>query len=537
MQKLGIPVIRLQIAKIARISRKTQKNSQEKQGASPRIKIAYGPTLPNWNPSLLLDRALGEALEIEGAVLVPFFCDQAQQVDCSVSLDRWRSKSFATECRDCSNNSKTLWVGRSPIGIKRMSQGSNSSSFPRTLEDQETALLETLHYKGIDLGSLARNLVANGNLSENPSIAPDYRTKLINHIRNLGHVADVTESFIESHAPSRWVMNDTTYGMWAVVSQVAQLHNIDVYNVYPLTKNKTVIGTRAPSIDMDFLTEFEGFKRRPLSEIEESQIESWLEGNRDAVLSSSSSKLESESPLLARDEDSRLGILTANICWDAASLGKQKVFDSMMTWVIKTAHWYSERPNLRLIVRAHPAESNPLIPKTVETVLGALLKHFGELPANVMISHGSNQVPWLDFLDEMKPDVVLVNTSTAGLEAALKGIPVVVTGAAPYRETGFTLVPGSPDEYFALLNSLHASPRLLSSDQSQEARSFLSYYQFRYQTELNVFSGSPPALHRGLRAAMTEEHSELRVVARKIVQGGSLYSKHDWARNPRVRDD
>lgn len=537
LQKLGIPVIRLQISKISRISRKALTYERPQQGSAPRIKVAYGPTLPNWNPSLLLDRALGEAVELEGGLLVPFFCDQAQEPDCSVSLDKWRTKSFATECRECVSNSRALWAGKTPIGLEKSSSRSTASSPLGTIEGMEITDLETLIYRGINLGSLAKNLIANGNLSENPSLAPDYRAKLENHIRNLAHVADETEVFIASYSPSRWVLNETTYGMWAVVSQVAKSHDIDVYNLYQLTKSKTIISSRGPSIDMDFQNEFEGFRRRPLSQIEESQIENWLTGDRDLVLKSGSSRLDVASPLLDRVDEVGLGILTANICWDSASLGKQKTFESMMDWIVSTAEWYAERSNLRLLVRAHPAEGNPMIPKTVETVMDTLLAHFGDLPSNVIVSQGSSQTPWLDLLDGMKPDVVLVNTSTAGLEAAIKGVPVVVTGAAPYRETSFTLVPDSPEEYFSQLQSLHASPRTLTHNQSQDARAFLSYYQFRYQKELNIMSGNPPSLHKDLEPTLVSETSELRLVARKIVKGLPLHSKNDWARNPKVEDD
>lgn len=537
LRSLRVPVIYFQLSRIQRIGKVVGRKIGIRESRSKTFRVAYGPTLPTWAPSLLFDKALSEALVIEGAELLPFFCDQSQLNECSVSLGKWSTKPFDLECHQCAKNSRELWKGKSPIGITKLSEDSPEKLSQKSLGQMSTEALEEFTYRDIELGLLARNLISNGNLSENPSLAPEYKAKLVNHIRNLTHIVDETENFIEAHSPHRWVLNDTTYGMWSAVSQVAQKKGIEVYNVYPLTKSKTVIARNSPAIDMDFQQEFLGFKKRPLSEAEEIQVERWLAGDRDAVLKSSSTILETADRGHAGTEKPRLGVLTANICWDSASLGKQKVFKSMIEWVIQTANWYAARPNLRLIIRAHPAETNPMIPETVETVGKALLDHFGDLPTNVTVSVGSSQQPWLEFLETERPDFVLVNTSTAGLEAAIMGYPVIVTGAAPYRATGFVETPDTCQDYFSLLESLHRSPKRLSQSQSQEARSFLSYYQFRYQSDFNLFAGNPPVLNANIEAVLSNENSDLRLLARKIIAGGALYSSTSWARNPKVRDE
>lgn len=529
--KLGVPVSRLQILKLRRIGTKAKSSLRAGTLEASNIRVAYGPTLPTWTPSLLFDKALIEALELEGATLIPFYCDQSQFEDCSVSLDKWRSKPFSKECRDCAQSSRTLWLGKSPIGMSKIRLDAPDKAHLKIIAEMKIESLEEFAYHGIDLGKLAKKLISNGNLSENPSLASDYQGKLVRHIQNLAHIVDEAEKFIESYSPHRWVLNDTTYGMWAVVSQVAQKHNIEVYNAYPLTKTKTVVGRNAPAIEMDFRREFSGFKGKRLSDLEESQIDHWLGGSRDEVLSTSNTKPKTAEARFLESQGSSLAVIAANICWDAASLGKQMVFKSMIEWVTETARWYSERPNLRLIVRAHPAETNPMIPKTVETVPGAILDFFDKVPANVTLSMGSDQQPWLELLDEKRPDVVLVNTSTAGLEAAVKGYPVVVTGAAPYRLTDFVASPETPQQYFSLLESFHGTPSRMNQIAVREARSFLSYYQFRYQTDYRVFSGNPPSLSPNVEEVLSNESSELRLLARKIIASGPRTSATPWAHN------
>lgn len=536
MKKMRVPVSLLQMSKLRRLGIRIRKGDISKVKGRSKVKVAYGPTLPTWAPSLLFDKALSEALMIEGAELVPFFCDQSQLDECSVSLDKWRSGSFTADCRICAKSSKQLWIGSYPISIGKLNLVDSAKSHLSQLAELEIELLEKFVYRGIDLGTLARNLISNGNLSENPTLAADYRGKLLKHIQNLAHIVDETEKFIEAQSPKRWVLNDTSYGMWAAVSQVAVSHGIDVYNTYPVTKKRTVIGGESPAIDMDFQQEFSTFKKKVLSEVEESQIERWMAGDRDSVVSLSNVKPKLRDASSARKQGSGLAVLAANICWDAASLGKQKVFNSMINWVVETTKWYSERPNLELIVRTHPAETNPMLPETVETVSGAILQHFGELPQNVLISSGSDQQPWSELLDEKMPDLVLVNTSTAGLEAAVKGYSAVVTGAAPYRNTGFVEVPDDPQQYFSLLESLHKNPKRLDHAQVREARSFLSYYQFRFQTDFNVLQGNPPILSPTVNMELSNPDSSIRQLARKIITGGRPYSSTTWARNSEEND-
>jgi hypothetical protein len=58
-------------------------------------------------------------------------------------------------------------------------------------------------------------------------------------------------------------------------------------------------------------------------------------------------------------------------------------------------------------------------------------------------------------------DLALVYTTTAGLEMATRGIPVLVSGKAHYRKKGFTLDADTWEEYFSTLD--HALTNLRSS--------------------------------------------------------------------------
>ena len=67
-------------------------------------------------------------------------------------------------------------------------------------------------------------------------------------------------------------------------------------------------------------------------------------------------------------------------------------------------------------------------------------------------------------------DAVLVFTSTTGLEAAVRGTPVIVAGRTHYRGRGFTVDVSSPEEFEARLDQVLADPDRLRPDAELAAR-------------------------------------------------------------------
>lgn len=531
--RAGVPVVRLQINRIRKLAQGSRKPDEafSRQGKAPII--LFGPNLPTWTPSLLFDAALSEALVAEGAELIPFYCNQAQEISCSVSLGKWASESFEKDCGRCSGNSRTLWAGYRAQTIEPSSDRPSETSMAQ-IKAMKIENLERLEVFGVTVGKFAQNLISNGNLSENPRLAEGYEDLLRRHILNLVTVAQGAYRVINLERPDAVVLNDTTYGMWAVVSELAMARGIPVYSYYPLTKDRVVVSSDSPSVSMNFDQAFSTFREADLTAGERDQIYRWLSGNRGYVLQSTHNGTEvvGDHSMVLKVLNPKIAVMCPNVSWDAASLGKQVVFQTMVEWVLKTADWYAERPHLSLIVRSHPAENSKSMPDTAERVDEALLTHFrGELPANISISSGSEQENWLEFLQRMKPSVVMVNTSTAGLEAAISGVPTVVAGLAPYREMSFCEAASDPREYFEAIEWHHASSQVLPSEKREEALKYLSYYQFRYAQRHQVFTGNPPRLSKGLASMFRDERSALRRLAQKIVRGERLHSESQWFEN------
>ena len=92
---------------------------------------------------------------------------------------------------------------------------------------------------------------------------------------------------------------------------------------------------------------------------------------------------------------------------------------------------------------------------------------YPELPENVRLLPADSKVNTYDLVDAA--NLGLVFTTTVGLEMALSGKPVIVTGNTHYRGKGFTIDPESWDEYYGnLIAVLNAPQKFEQSDRKIE---------------------------------------------------------------------
>ena len=75
-------------------------------------------------------------------------------------------------------------------------------------------------------------------------------------------------------------------------------------------------------------------------------------------------------------------------------------------------------------------------------------------------------------------DVGLVYTTTVGLEMAMRGLPVIVSGQTHYRGCGFTLDPDSWVKYYKTIGRLLLDPQLYRLSRLQIELAWQYAYRF-----------------------------------------------------------
>jgi hypothetical protein len=141
-----------------------------------------------------------------------------------------------------------------------------------------------------------------------------------------------------------------------------------------------------------------------------------------------------------------------NVSWDTAVSGRTLGFDSMFEWVAETVRIAQEHPELRFVIRAHPAESQVAGRESRDRVTDFVRRTFPTLPANLRLIEPEDPFDSYALFDSA--DIVAVYTSTIGLEAAAAGKPVCVAGKAHYVDHGFTTDIADPNHYRQLFDDL-----------------------------------------------------------------------------------
>ena len=175
------------------------------------------------------------------------------------------------------------------------------------------------------------------------------------------------------------------------------------------------------------------------------------------------------------DLDERpLAFLPTNVLGDSLTLGRQ-LFMGMTEWIRRNIAWFGDHPEYQLVVRVHPGEQIGWGPSTFDLLKAA----FPEFPANVRVLPADYKINSYDLVDAAR--VGLVYTTTMGMEMAMIGKPVIITGQTHYRGKGFTLDPDNWKQYTETLRGALLDPDAYRPDQNAINRAWTYAYRFFFE--------------------------------------------------------
>jgi hypothetical protein len=186
----------------------------------------------------------------------------------------------------------------------------------------------------------------------------------------------------------------------------------------------------------------------------------------------------------------------------------------MKVWINAVVEAVSRRPHMTLIVRIHPAEHSW---GTRQPVLEAL--HRPSLPENVRIVGAADAINSYTLLE--LSDVVLTYASTIGLEAAVRGLPVVVAANTHYRDCGFTIDISSHDELERCLDTVGPP----TAEQVELARRYAFTFFFRCMVPfpaVNTVEGHATQVPDNGGQLLPGKDPYLDFVCERILKGGDF---------------
>jgi hypothetical protein len=179
---------------------------------------------------------------------------------------------------------------------------------------------------------------------------------------------------------------------------------------------------------------------------------------------------------LALPEDKKLVLLCTNVVGDSLALDRQVFTQGMADWLVKTVAHLAGREDCVLVVRVHPGELLGAGHPSREIIHNSL----PQLADKVVLIPPESEINTYDLID--LAHLGLVYTTTAGMEMAMAGVPVVTAGDTHYRGKGFTIDPSTLEAYFEAVDDLIAEPlgRRLPDDQVETALRYAYRFFFEF---------------------------------------------------------
>jgi hypothetical protein len=168
-------------------------------------------------------------------------------------------------------------------------------------------------------------------------------------------------------------------------------------------------------------------------------------------------------------------LMLTNVMWDAQLHYPNNAFNSMMDWIIYTIKYFSNRNDLRLIIRIHPAEISGTLPSR-QRVRDEIERELGPLANNIKIIGPESGISTYKLAESC--DCALIYGTKTGVELTAMGIPTIVAGEAWIRGKGVSIDVSSPEEYINILDQLPLNKRL-SNEIKERALKYAYHFFFR----------------------------------------------------------
>ncbi len=147
--------------------------------------------------------------------------------------------------------------------------------------------------------------------------------------------------------------------------------------------------------------------------------------------------------------DGLLFSMFPNLSFDAKLTTKTPTFDTAAEWVAQTVKFFERYPQHHLIVKVHPSEA---IQNVKDPTVPYLTARFNPLPPNVHVISPTTDIMAIDVM--RLSDVVMVYTSTVGVEAAYFGKPVINVGGGWHVGRGFSTDALTKEQYEEALDDI-----------------------------------------------------------------------------------
>lgn len=276
-------------------------------------------------------------------------------------------------------------------------------------------------------------------LHEEPLAAPTWRAFL----RSAARIEKAVGAALDRLRPDVVLLLNGLFLFESVTWELCRRRGIDVVTYERGFINDSLVFSRGlPACMLDVSDAWPARRAKPLAPDEEERLDAYLEDRRHGRRTIDQYWKDVRFEVPERSSEGKVVTLFTNLTWDSAVIGQDIAFPSIQDWLVDAVELFRDRPQDRLVIRIHPAEVKLPGKQTREPMGEVLERRVGEVPDNIEVIEADDTRSSYPLMEAS--DLGLVYTSTAGLELALMGVPVVVAGETHYRGKGFTIDVSSP---------------------------------------------------------------------------------------------
>lgn len=477
------------------------------QPNKPRLKVLIPTSVGSYVGNANLEGLIGVALMLRGAEVEFVLCDEALPACMACELTFLGKLNYNNSnpvsnffCRTCYQPAMKAYQ-RIGARVHRYNEWLSREDVDQTdslVTDLSLNQLQSLVHLGLPLGEHAYagtlRFFARGDLGNEPCA----ERILYQYLRAAIITADVFNQLLSAKNYDCVVFNHGIYVPQGIIGALCRQKGIRIVNWNPAYRKKCFIFSHANTYHHTMLTE-------PVAKWEniswddgiDSHLMDYLDSRRnganDWIWFHKKPKHHVVDTLARRGVDWSkpvIGLLTS-VLWDAALHYPDNAFPDMLTWVFETIDYFSDRTDVQLIIRIHPAEIQGGLPSR-QKVWDEIKSRYRRLPPNVFVIGPESPLSTYAIMERCD-SVIIYNTKT-GIELAAMGIPVIVAGEAWIRNKGFSIDVSDPDEYRQVLDQLPQGDRMKAAD-TLRAKKYAYHFFFRRMIPLDFMEpsrGNPP---------------------------------------------
>jgi hypothetical protein len=311
------------------------------------------------------------------------------------------------------------------------------------------------------------------------------------------------ESYIRRYQPDVLLIPNGRLPADRGILAVAKAQGIPVYTEDTgLRPQHYAIRLDSPACDFDFAPEWAQWADVPLTPDEEAHLDALLQDrqtpqhpNAFAYSPAPTGRLADVRQDLHLEAERPLIAVFTGILADTSQYNADRIFAHQAVWLDAVMRLADQRPDWDVVIRLHPVDvanhvrrQGRLVP--IPDRLGPILADtWPALPANVRVIQPESPISSHDLLGISR--LVLTYVSTVGLEATLRGLPVVLGGWPHYAQTGLAWTLQSPEDLAPCVDRLMAHPEQ-PAEAITKARRYLYLSQVRGMYHFPFFQTAEP---------------------------------------------